>query len=580
MKKKLLLLTVLVFALTCIFAISVSAAVTTYDDAPTRTKYTATLDDVVVFYDGFSCPTSYVFKDQSEIYNNAGQMAAAFDFEYINGKTGKTYTFADIKDLDLPEGITYIGSYAATKVTTLRRVTIPKTVTSMNQCVFQGATGLEELVFEHTAESNFKSFPNWTVQGCTSLKAFSMPDCITAMTGSTHFAGCTNLTALYLSKNLETMGEGKQGTNATFYKCEKMYFVDKPFTYDNIPQKPEVYSFPSKLTGLATTNIEKCETFKECKSLNDILVFPTGVTEIPDGWAFCNSNSIKVVFLGDMTRVSTTGNAWNNGGAITIYFCNPADKSDADITTSTSATRVYCNTDGNHLYKVATEKAPTCTEEGVKGYACFCGVASSEAEKIDALGHTAGTEILNKYFKANEDGSINYFANMVKVCACTVCSENAEFEIENTALFATDKGYSFSETDASSFSYTLHVNENAIKNYLAENAGFKYGVVVSANTTNKAPISIVDGAVNKNVAQTIIVELQGSTNVYEYVMTKLTFDAENQGKSLICQAYAVDGADNKVSYLGTDNTTINAEVISHAILVEKYESEEDLEKVA
>ena len=63
-------------------------------------------------------------------------------------------------------------------------------------------------------------------------------------------------------------------------------------------------------------------------------------------------------------------------------------------------------------------------------------------------------------------------------------------------------------------------------------------------------------------------------------MTKLTFDADNQGKSLICQAYAVDGADNKVSYLGPDKATINAEVISHAILVEKYESEEDLEQVA
>ena len=143
MKKKLFVL-LLTVAIACIFAISVSA-ITTYDDAPVRTKYTSIEDDIVEFYDGFKCPVSYVFKDTDFVdrsYNKSGgSFQNYFDFEYINGKTGKNYTFEDVKGFDIPEGINSIGIYAGRELNTLKWISIPKTATKLSGAIFQSPWG-------------------------------------------------------------------------------------------------------------------------------------------------------------------------------------------------------------------------------------------------------------------------------------------------------------------------------------------------------------------------------------------------------------------------------------------------------
>ena len=597
MKKKLLLLTVLVFALTCLFAITVSAAET-------------------ITVDGL---TYYCNNSNAEL-TNANQSCALETVivpQTVTSEGGTTYT------------VNRVNQNAFQNNTTIKYVSLPPTVTYIGPAAFHSCTSLQFVDFNDN--QNDVDFNNWgTFMGCTSLKAISLPDKTDYITNRM-FSGCTNLKAVYLpsaTKNIETNGYGNQ---TSFYECKNLYFVNQQFEVRDengdfygdsfeMPAKPEVYYFPSKLEKIFDRDAGI--GFASCFNLNPILVFPETLTRfwINDGVFYeCGKNgaSFTVVFLGNMTDVRI-GMRENRAKGVSYIFANPADVDLSSVNVIDSSPAYTPNLNGNefiyfcksgkgfnlynlgggsdatqytndnttlevqdkHLFKIEKNTAPTCTVDGVKGYVCFCGAASTESDVIKAPGHTASDIIKNKFFTKNEDGSYNYFANMIKVCDCTACdATDVEFDYEGTALFATDKGYSFSETDASSFSYTLHVNVNAIKAYLAENAGFKYGVVVSADTANN-PISIVDGAVNKNVAQTIIVELQGSTNVYEYVMTKLTFDADNQGKSLICQAYAVDGADNKVSYLGPDKATINAEVISHAILVEKYESEEDLEQVA
>ena len=110
--------------LSCIFVISVGA-VTTYDDAPQRTQIQVSTDDVVVFDDGFCCPTGYVFKDLNNISSggwNDPALPKCFDFSYINEKTKKAYEFKNIVELDLPQGLTEMGGYLGRNITTLKRI--------------------------------------------------------------------------------------------------------------------------------------------------------------------------------------------------------------------------------------------------------------------------------------------------------------------------------------------------------------------------------------------------------------------------------------------------------------------------
>ena len=187
-----------------------------------------------------------------------------------------------------------------------------------------------------------------------------MPDCITTITGDRAFASCTNLTAVYLSKNLTSIidcGDGSgRGDLATFDGNSKMYFVSEPFTYDSIPEKPSIYYFPENLQSLANNGL-----FRNNSALNETVVFSDKLTSIVYTYMFERAGNQTVVFLGDMENVTA-----QNWSTKTIYFANEAELSDSDIPTLTgSQTRIYCNAAGNtqHLHnpKADARVDATCT---------------------------------------------------------------------------------------------------------------------------------------------------------------------------------------------------------------------------
>ena len=124
MKNKLFLSLLVSVVFVFLFALGISATVTTYDDAPAKENIIVTTDDVVVFKDGFSCPTGYISSDVTETTNGwsgHSTVQELFDFSYINGKTGKKYSFGDIVSVDIPQGVTYIGGYGIQGASNLQR---------------------------------------------------------------------------------------------------------------------------------------------------------------------------------------------------------------------------------------------------------------------------------------------------------------------------------------------------------------------------------------------------------------------------------------------------------------------------
>ena len=135
-----------------------------------------------------------------------------------------------------------------------------------------------------------------------------------------------------------------------------------------------------------------------------------------------------------------------------------------------------------------------------------------------------------------------------------------EKEIICAPLFE-KKGYSYSQNDASTFSYTVYVNVDAIKAY---NPELLYGIVVSASVSG-APISYIDGVLSHD-DKTVMLEFQNSEVAYSIITAKLT--GVGEGAQLHLSAYCVDkGA---VSYVGHNEISDICETISHEILVTKY----------
>ena len=538
MKKKLLFITLLAALFVCVFAISASA-VEIYDDAPARTNITIREDDIVVFDDGYATLSAYVVKDNVK-FSGPG----SFDFKYIEGKTGKTYSYSNIVELDIPQGVTSIGSNSFHKNNNpaVKRVSFPNTVTSLGDCVFQECKSLEECTFEHGENDGLKAIPNWTFAHCTSLKAISFPDCIEKFTGNTQLGGCSNLTAIYLPKKLIS-STGYGNTSATFGGLTKGYFVNEPFTYDNIPAKPDVYYFPAGYNSIGG------EAFDSMMNLNKILVFQADGMTISDGYAFERAANGEgglpiVVFTGDVASVSV--GAWNVSA---IYFANKNDVDAVSAGVSGSKTIYYCNAQGNtaHLAEPNAAKISipaTCTTNAFGASYCFCGFEMGESE-IDgsALGHSYTVDLGAYYVSYMED---SYYCT-----GCVRCDSVENGEKAFGALFVY-YGYSCTE-EAIGGSYSMSqfygVNADAVEAYTSYTGKtFEYGLVASGASN---PLSCVDG--NLVVADKSFTK-DSKTFAHNFFGIKINGMSEKDlTTAIVFCAYVLDG--DRVAYLDAGETT-------------------------
>lgn len=553
MKKKIFLALAISLLLVCLFAISVSAEVTVYNDAPARTNIEVSTDDVVVFSDGFCCPSGYVFKDSTYL----NQKANMFDFSYINDKTGKTYTYDDIVELDIPQGVTSTAGYAFAGHKALRRVSLPSSLTSIGGSFFENVKTLEECVFEHNEKSGLETISNWMFANCTSLKAICFPDCVKYMKGNHQLGGCTNLTAIYLSKNLIST-EGANNGDGTFAQLAKGYFVNEPFTYDNIPEKPDVYYFPANLYTMTG------EAFDSSKNLNRILVFRADNIDITvNGYTFegatCDSNGTKptIVFTGNVDKLSVGG--WN---VEKIIFANENDKSASDMTLTGSKTFVFCHGDSNpnHLYAVSVDRAPTCTVDGVKGFECFCGKADPDPNNTittPAPGHAKTTIVEIAYNGANrffEKGDVTYI--------CGTCGENHTVEGDASVIFVS-LGLSGTERNTGAYSIIQgfkidHVAKDLYNQY-TENDVVGYGLVAGTKLALGEDAEIFDntGAVTSTKAGVVkISERDEKYDIFEMRISGLEAKHETYDFSAIdiyCCGYClVQIGDNVVSFYASE----------------------------
>lgn len=483
MNKRFLLTFAIFTVLFCFFAVGASA-VQIYDDfdvtALQNIEYRA--DDIVVFDDGFSCPAVYVFKDTKTIgkgqWSSPDGLKKALDFTYINSKVApKIYGFDDIDSIDIPQGVTTISQYAFNSLKTIRTISIPDSVVTINGTCFQNATGLEYCIMEHGEDSTLTTIPATMFSG-SGLKAFSMPDCITKLDGGNEFGNCKSLTAVYLSKNLTSI-LGASGKNPCFDYCGNMYLVNEPFVATNesqIPAKPSIYYFPK---NLATIGSADTGVFRGASSINDVLVFGEKLTAIMNRVTFQGSPANTIVFLGNMTNVVAYDSAKNYyWGTQNFIFANPEDKSESDLSLALKSGKnayfCYGDSNVNHIKELSNTTPATCTLPAMTADFCFCGqaVPGTETTIGDALGHSH-TIYLGIVYE-------NYMAKGHKEYKCDRCGDvNIDEKVPELFVCLGYSASTYGETGGIAIGYT--VNIKAIAEYTkATGTTLNYGVFAAA----------------------------------------------------------------------------------------------------
>lgn len=327
MKRKILLITMIVAVLACLFAVSANAKAITYegqeielvDNLGDPSWYTGTTaskiqdkESIVILKDAdgnmTAYPSYYIFRyyiEGSSVKINWADQKGV-DYSFVNEKdTGKNYTSGSIYYVEIPYGITTFtpaGIWGKTEpnvveivfsdsitslenntfenVKKLKKVTMSKNLASLQMWTFNAATGLETIVFPEG--SVLASIGKGCFYGCTSLSSINLENCQSLKTlGDMVFSGCTAIDKLALPNSLETIGM------QAIYNLGEIELAS-----DYLP------------TNLKTLS----ESFlASCKIKNDVLYFPEGFTSLSASYCFNSSTpstSLTLVFLGKMTNVN------------------------------------------------------------------------------------------------------------------------------------------------------------------------------------------------------------------------------------------------------------------------------------
>ena len=239
-----------------------------------------------------------------------------------------------------------LGGYAVKKVgngwpsifgagnTSVTRVVIPNSVTSIGDSAFQECTNLASI----TIGNGVTSIGRWAYYGCTSLTSITIPNSVTSI-GSSAFSSCTNLASITIPNSVTSIG------GDAFAHCAGLTSI----------------TIPNSVTSIGAY------AFNNCTGLTSITI-PNSVTSIGDG-AFNNctgltSVAMPVSFIGLPTQIGIRGQVASD------YIINALANNDAFVTAVANKIKA---TSGN--YGLATQSGVTGSISSVINEGRAAGIA-------------------------------------------------------------------------------------------------------------------------------------------------------------------------------------------------------------
>lgn len=227
-----------------------------------------------------------------------------YDYETMKSEVKINTTSSNSEEeVVVPDEISYAGEkYKVTRLGSvfsgnkiLEKVTIPKTVTSLNY-TFQDCSALSEIVNTNQLKEVNGAFSN-----CSSLKNIDLSSCETL--GSSSFIGCSQLenVVLKVCKKIETGAFSDYGNSNS---CSRLKSVGDISHCESIGE----YAF-SYCSSLASVDLSSCKTigsssFSGCSAL--VSVGSTRLlTNIPNS-AFENCSNLQNVDLSNCTSVGSS----------------------------------------------------------------------------------------------------------------------------------------------------------------------------------------------------------------------------------------------------------------------------------
>lgn len=280
---------------------------------------------------------------------------------YLNGNL--------ITDLEIPTGITQIGTRAFAYCSSIRTVTLPDSVTTIGASAFAYCSSIQTV----SLPDSVATIGGGAFSCCSGLINIRLPQNLSSIENST-FDGCSSLANIELPDHIETIGE------RAFFGCKKLSSIVLPGELVNISVEAfygctELTSVtvPGKLTTIGVGAFEACQNLRNVHisdlaawTASDLgyafssshgneiwlyvngelvtdLTIPDGVTQIGN-WAFANCSQLhsvtvpaSVIDIGENAFLAHTGST----GIDQIFFVGGAPDFAADTFNGVTAYAYY-----------------------------------------------------------------------------------------------------------------------------------------------------------------------------------------------------------------------------------------------
>lgn len=192
---------------------------------------------------------------------------------------------SSLNTITIPNTVTIIGDNAFRSCRGLTSIVIPNSVTSVGKEAFCGCSGLTSV----TISTSVSSIGENTFMNCTSLTSVAIPSSVTELVGGA-FANCSGLSSVTIPTSVNSIGV------SAFKNCTGLNSVTIPNSVTSIGS----YAFMG-CSGLTSLTLSKRlttigrEAFRGCTRLTSVII-PNGVT-IVSGGMFSDCTNLVSVYI-------------------------------------------------------------------------------------------------------------------------------------------------------------------------------------------------------------------------------------------------------------------------------------------
>ena len=208
------------------------------------------------------------------------------DYAFLGTESYRSF-IAGIEEVEIPDTVTEIGSYAFHNFRKVKKINIPNSVTSIGRYAFYCCDSLISI----TIPNSVTSIGDWAFSDCSSLTSITIPESVTSIAPYAFF-NCGNLTSIAIPEGVTSIG------GYAFSGCSSLASIKLPNNLISIGSNAFRYcsslasiTIPESVTGIGEF------AFAGCSSLTSITI-SEGVTSIGE-FAFTGCSSLTNITIPD-----------------------------------------------------------------------------------------------------------------------------------------------------------------------------------------------------------------------------------------------------------------------------------------